>query len=207
MVKEDNDEDSLKPNKEMPSPIPKDTSEDLIKLENQLLNIAKAETNSREVLRDITLEEMNTSRLCPNITLDSIHESDKKLYNQINNIKIEQGNPIELTTSEMPFHRALFDDKELVTRILMKPCSKKSVKIKSLQENYEGKNGFSGRKQEIKGIGLNNMETTSSIPRLRPYRLKHIRSEGLFTSMKVNREVLYLNEKKVQKSLSKHKMH
>eukprot|EP00826_Nyctotherus_ovalis_P006167 TRINITY_DN11433_c0_g1_i1.p1 TRINITY_DN11433_c0_g1~~TRINITY_DN11433_c0_g1_i1.p1 ORF type:complete len:283 (+),score=60.99 TRINITY_DN11433_c0_g1_i1:129-977(+) len=178
-----NHKNSIRPSKEMPSPIPKDTSEDLIRLENQLLNITEMESEQvllehkmpvREVLRDITLEEMNTSRLGPSITFDSVHESDKKVYNAAG-IKVEYGNPIEPNQSfekENANPPALCGNKgDKLKSKWMSRLNKKGV-VKTVNGSYE-KNVEVGKaamprgeaNNEVKQIALKRIKTTSSIPR------------------------------------------
>ena len=160
-------------NKSIFSPIEKDNSEDLVTLENQLMNIPEIDSElsllhygkvhqDKDILKDITMEELNTSRIAPNgcnITLDSIHDSDKKIYNPINNIRIENRNKDnelqEITNKENIKPRSYNEGCipiEVARRNKKKSCFSLHRNAEKIRNNNGQKNLFTSQKCYPKNI-------------------------------------------------------
>eukprot|EP01022_Parablepharisma_sp_SALTPOND_P011761 TRINITY_DN14_c0_g1_i1.p1 TRINITY_DN14_c0_g1~~TRINITY_DN14_c0_g1_i1.p1 ORF type:complete len:680 (+),score=80.48 TRINITY_DN14_c0_g1_i1:3279-5318(+) len=199
---------------------PEEDKKEVANLADQLLNITDPKleeplpplescrptvANNKEVLHDITLEEMNTSRLGPtlNITLDSIHTSDRKMCNDPEEIKENMQNAINVIdfngsgkeTMQNP-DLSIIDNEELVAEndeeIIASdeiPLNPKKIINQNLEIIQENNSEFSNSNSLISGRGRKGNE---------PAVLKNC--AALFTAREREDEIVKTYRRKVKSS-------
>jgi len=116
------------------------------------LNESKQMTAEKEVLQDITLEDMNTSRLGP-LTIGSVHESDKKFDKEQEDsgsaINVVEYNTKEIYEIEVKDGEEIFTEASLKenVRVIDKPTRNHSLEmIQEINSEFSNSNSqVSGR--------------------------------------------------------------